>query len=91
MNRGLGLLFLLIGTAAVVLFTVLKENGTVKAAGVFYGYSSIFVILQSVGVFTLFGCAADKTGAPRKEKRPAFSANLFWRLINVRSAFISST
>ena len=69
-NRGLGLLFLLIGTAAVVLFTVLKENGTVKAAGVFYGYSSIFVILQSVGVFTLFGCAADKTGAPRKEKSP---------------------
>ena len=69
-NRGLGLLFLLIGTAAVVLFTVLKENGTVKAAGVFYGYSSIFVILQSIGVFTLFGCAADKTGAPRKEKSP---------------------
>lgn len=69
-NRGLGLLFLLIGTAAVVLFTVLKENGTIKAAGVFYGYSSIFVILQSIGVFTLFGCAADKTGAPRKEKSP---------------------
>ena len=36
----------------------------------FYGYSSIFVILQSIGVFTLFGCAADKTGAPRKEKSP---------------------
>lgn len=52
-NRGLGLLFLLIGTAAVVLFTVLKGNGTIKAAGVFYGYSSIFVILQSIGVFTL--------------------------------------
>ena len=49
---------------------MLKENGTIKAAGVFYGYSSIFVILQSIGVFTLFGCAADKTGAPRKEKSP---------------------
>ena len=51
-NRGLGLLFLLIGTAAVVLFTVLKENGTIKAAGVFYGYSSIFVILQSCLLYT---------------------------------------
>lgn len=49
---------------------MLKENGTIKAAGVFYGYSSIFVILQSIGVFTLFGCAAGKTGAPRKEKSP---------------------
>ena len=35
----------------------------------FYGYSSIFVILQSVGVFTLFGCAAEQKPAhPRKRK-----------------------
>ena len=47
-----------------------RPSSSVKAAGVFYGYSSIFVILQSIGVFTLFGCAADKTGAPRKEKSP---------------------
>ena len=25
---------------------------------------------HKIGVFTLFGCAADKTGAPRKEKSP---------------------
>lgn len=52
-GRGAGLLLFLIGTGAIIGFTLLKEIGGVDSVSVLYGYSSVFVILQSVGLFSM--------------------------------------
>ena len=63
------------------------ERGTIKALDLLRILP--FLCSQSIGVFTLFGCAANKTGAPRKEKNfRHFSASSFLELINVRSAYL---
>ncbi|MGN0479017.1 MAG: hypothetical protein ACI4GO_06260, partial [Hominenteromicrobium sp.] len=52
-GRGVGLLLFLVGTGAVVGFTLLKELRQVDSVSVLYGYASIFVIFQSVGLFSM--------------------------------------
>ncbi len=67
-NRGIALAFAVVGTAAVTGFTMLSVIGGVDGIGMLYNYSSIFVLLQSVGLFALLDRepAGEKLGMGKK-------------------------
>lgn len=63
-SRRLAALLLLAGTAGISVFSLLFDLTDVYGVDIFFGYNSIFVVLQAAGVFSLF--------APhRKEAAPA--------------------
>ena len=87
-NKGISILLMVIGVAGVVGSAILEAKDVRISYGNLLGYSSIFILILAVGVFSLFkNCFGEKSvqvdmtateeAAPVEEKKPNFLGKIF--------------
>lgn len=90
-NRGISILLMLIGVAGIVASTLLSEKHVNISYGNLLGYSSIFVLILTVGIFSLAkGCerpevevvapmetAVEVKPVDTQSKKPGFIGKIF--------------
>lgn len=68
-GRGTGAVITLLSTAAITAFSVWRQSGGPQSLDLLYGYSSIFVVLQSVGMFAWFTSSQKAQKAPGRVQK----------------------
>ena len=91
-NKGISILLMVIGVAGIVGSAILEAKDVRISYGNLLGYSSIFILILAVGVFSLFkNCFGEKSpqvdpaveivpseeAAPVEEKQPNFIGKIF--------------